>query len=237
MRKDEEPDVLRARGIDFVARQAATSPVLPPSPAGALAENDMRRVLEGAVQAVIAVEGISDRIAVEALAARRGVELDTRGVFVVAVAGAQGIGRFLERLFLAHPHAAVAGLCDLGEEWHFRRALGRVGLGIDVTCADLERPAFYICVPDLEAELIRALGADAVEAVLATYGDLGPFRTLQKQPEWRGRPIEEQLRRFMGSGGGRKLKYARLLVDALDLDGVPRPLDRLLTHVDGLAKR
>jgi hypothetical protein len=35
----------------------------------------------------------------------------------------------------------------------------------------------------------------------------------------------------MGSGGSRKIRYARLLVEALDLTRVPRPLDRVLTHV------
>ena len=49
-------------------------------------------------------------------------------------------------------------------------------------------------------------------------------------PAWRGRAVEEQLRRFMGSGGRRKIRYARILVDALDLDCVPRPLDRVLAH-------
>jgi hypothetical protein len=70
-----------------------------------------------------------------------------------------------------------------------------------------------------------------VEQVVEAQGDLGSFRTLQKQPAWRGRTPEQQLRRFMGSGGGRKIRYARLLVDALDLTQVPRPLDRALAHV------
>jgi hypothetical protein len=35
----------------------------------------------------------------------------------------------------------------------------------------------------------------------------------------------------MGSGGRRKLRYARLLVEALHLDRMPRPLDRVLRHV------
>jgi hypothetical protein len=35
----------------------------------------------------------------------------------------------------------------------------------------------------------------------------------------------------MGSGGSRKIRYARLLVEALDLTQVPRPLDRVLAHV------
>ena len=35
----------------------------------------------------------------------------------------------------------------------------------------------------------------------------------------------------MGSGGRRKIRYARFLVEALDLDQVPRPLDLVLAHV------
>jgi hypothetical protein len=70
-----------------------------------------------------------------------------------------------------------------------------------------------------------------VEVVVNAQGELGPFRTLQKQPAWRGRPREEQLRRFMGSGGRRKIRYARLLVEALDLTEVPRPLDLVLAHL------
>jgi hypothetical protein len=54
---------------------------------------------------------------------------------------------------------------------------------------------------------------------------------LQKEPAWRGQAVEAQLRRFMGSGGSRKLRYARLLVEALDLEDVPRPLLGVLAHV------
>jgi hypothetical protein len=95
----------------------------------------------------------------------------------------------------------------------------------------MERLGFYVCVADLEDELIRALGADAVQQVVETQGDIGRFRTLQKQAPWRGRPKAEQLRRFMGSGGRRKIRYAQFLVEALELDQVPRPLDRVLAHV------
>jgi hypothetical protein len=49
-------------------------------------------------------------------------------------------------------------------------------------------------------------------------------------PAWRGRAVDEQLRRFMGSGGRRKIRYARFLVDGLDLDRVPRPLDSVLAY-------
>jgi hypothetical protein len=95
----------------------------------------------------------------------------------------------------------------------------------------MERLGFYVCVADLEDELIRALGVAEVERVLEAHGDLSAFRTLQKQPAWLGRPPAEQLHRFMGSGGRRKIRYARYLVEALAPSQVPRPLDLVLNHV------
>jgi hypothetical protein len=182
-------------------------------------------------RAVVLVEGVSDRLAVEALARRRGRDLGAEGISVVSIGGAQAIGRFLELLGPRGRDVTLAGLCDAAEEHDFRRGLERAGLGSNLTRATMESLGFYACVADLEDELIRSLGADAVERVVDAQGELGAFRTLQKQPAWRGRGTEEQLRRFMGSGGRRKIRYARLLVDALDLTRVPRPLDRLLAHL------
>ena len=183
------------------------------------------------LRTVVLVEGISDRVAVEALAERRGRDLDAEGISVVPIGGAQAIGRFLNRFGPKGLDVRLAGLCDAAEESDFRRGLERAGLGFDLNPADLERLGFYVCHADLEDELIRALGAAAVEQVVEAQGDLGSFHTLQKQPAWQGRRKEEQLRRFMGSGGSRKIRYARLLVDALDLTQVPRPLELVLAHV------
>ena len=183
------------------------------------------------LRAVVLVEGISDQHAVEALAERRGRNLDAEGISVVPIGGAQAIGRFLHRFGPQGLDVRLAGLCDAAEEDDFRRGLERAGLGSDFTRADMERLGFYVCAADLEDELIRALGIAAVEQVVDAQGDLGSFRTLQKQPAWQGRPKEEQLRRFMGSGGRRKIRYACFLVEALDLSQVPRPLDQVLAHV------
>ncbi len=177
------------------------------------------------------VEGTSDQRALEALAERRGRDLDAEGVSIVSIGGAQSIGRFLTRFGPEGSDLRLAGLCDVGEERDFRRGLERAGLGSDLTREEMERLGFYVCVVDLEDELIRALGTDAVEEVVDAQGELGSFRTLQKQAAWRGRATDEQLRRFMGSGGRRKIRYARLLVEALDLTQVPRPLDLVLAHV------
>jgi hypothetical protein len=180
---------------------------------------------------VVLVEGISDQRALEALAERRGRNLDAESVSIVPIGGAHAIGSFLDLYGPRGIDVRLAGLCDAGEEGHFRRGLERAGLGSNLTRADMERLGFYVCVADLEDELIRALGAASVEQIVDAHGDLGSFRTLQKQPAWQGRAKEKQLRRFMGSGGSRKIRYARLLVDALDLTRVPRPLDRVLAHV------
>jgi hypothetical protein len=183
------------------------------------------------MDAVVLVEGISDRRALEALARRRGRDLAAEGISIVPMGGAQAIGRFLDRFGPRGLGVRLAGLCDAAEERDFQRALERAGFGSDLSRADMERLGFYVCVEDLEDELIRAVGAAAVERVLEAQGELSSFRTLQKQPAWRGRSTEQQLRRFLGSHSGRKIQSGAWLVDALDLTRVPRPLDRVLARV------
>ena len=184
----------------------------------------------GDAAGVVLVEGASDQVALETLAVRRGRDLGVERVRMVPIGGAQAIGKVLRLIHASSVDVRVAGLCDAGEERRFRHALEQAGLGSDLTREGMEELGFYVCDADLEDELIRALGAAAVEEVLARNGDLGSFRTFQKQPQWQGRPTESQLRRFFGSSAG-KIKYARLLVEALDLARVPRPLDGVLAYV------
>jgi hypothetical protein len=185
----------------------------------------------GGQRAVVLVEGLSDQVALETLAQRRRRDLHAEGISIVPIGGAQAIARFLDLFGPQGLDARLAGMCDDAEEAHFRRGLERAGLGSDLTRAGMEAHGFFVCVVDLEDELIRCLGTAVVEQVVDAQGELQAFRTLQKQPAWEGRDHEEQLRRFMGSGGRRKIRYARLLVEALDLSHVPRPLDRVLAHV------
>src|SRR5919201_4722840 len=180
--------------------------------------------------ALVLVEGISDRIALETLASRRGRDLGVEGVSVVAIGGAQALTKVLREIRAQRPEIGLAGLCDAGEEPGYRRALERAGLGSHLTRESMEELGFYVCEPDLEGELIRALGVARVEEVLERNGNLSSFRIFQKQPQWRGRPTEDQLRRFLGSSAG-KIKYARPLVEALDLTRVPRPFDAALARV------
>ena len=176
--------------------------------------------------AVILTEGVSDQIAISSLAARRGRDLDREGVFVVPMGGATNVGHFLDLFGPRGLAARLAGLCDEAEQDDFRRGLQRAGLG-----PDLERLGFYVCVADLEDEMIRSLGAVAVEHLIEAQGELRPFRTFCKQPAQRNRAPEQRLRRFMGTGSGRKIHYGRVLAEALDLTRIPRPLDRVLARV------
>lgn len=183
--------------------------------------------------AVVLVEGISDQIAVETLAARLGRDLIREGVSVVSMGGAHAIGRFLTRFGPQGANMQLVGLYDLGEESVVQRGLQQAGLGRGFPLAreDMEELGFYVCVVDLEDELIRALGAASVKAVIESHGELDSFRTLQKQPAWRGQRLEDQLHRFMGSGATRKIRYARWLVDTVDLARVPRALRLVLDCV------
>ena len=175
----------------------------------------MTQCQAGAVETVVLVEGVSDQVAVETLAARSGRDLRAEGVSVLPMGGATNIAAFIEQLRLADRDVRMAGLCDEREERYFRRQLAHV----------------YVCVADLEDELIRALGTAAVQEVIDDQGDLGSLRIMQKQPDQQGRSVEHQLRRFMGTRSGRKIHYANVLVEALDLSHVPRPLEQLLAYV------
>ena len=61
----------------------------------------------------------------------------------------------------------LAGLCDAREEPDFRRGLERAGFGSNLTRAAMEQLGFFVCVADLEDELIRALGIAVVERIVS----------------------------------------------------------------------
>ena len=182
-------------------------------------------------RALVLVEGASDRAALLALAARQGRDLDDELVEVVNLGGATNVGRFLEDLAAEGRRPRLAGLYDAPEERYFRRGLERGGHGSVPDRVRLEQLGFFACEPDLEAELIRALGTPAVEAVIEEQGDLTSWHILQRQPAQLTRSVEDQLHRFLGTRSGRKETYARLLVEALDLESVPTPLESVLRQV------
>src|SRR4029079_12429915 len=166
------------------------------------------------LRGVVLVEGRSDCRAVETLARRRGRDLQAEGVAIVPMGGYGNLPRLLGQ----YHGVRLAGLYDVGEERHFLRGLGCDNRG------ELERVGFYACTRDLEDELTRAVGPERMERVLSEQGELRAFRTYQNQPAHRSRSLEDQLHGFMWN---RKQAYAVLLVEELDLDRVPRPLDQV----------
>jgi len=180
------------------------------------------------IHRVILVEGVSDRAALLALAERQDRRLEVEGISVIAMGGVTNIGRFLRVLGPQGLDMSLGGLCDAGDEGVFRRYLETASIGSGLTRDRLETLGFYVCVRDLEDELIRALGTDATQQLIADEGEAAIFRTFQNQPFQRGRTIEQQLHRFIGTLGGRKERYARAFIEHLALDAVPQPIEQVL---------
>jgi len=200
------------------ARPFGPRPPLTPAAAGQLA-------LQANARAAVLVEGWSDQAAVDALARRRGRQLQAEGVLTLPIGGVTNLGAFIQVLGAGGLGLRLAVLCDAAEESYARGILGRAAGG--------EAIGLFVCDADLEDELIRAAGASAVEAVLGSEGELASFRRFQEQPAQRGRELHAQLRRFLGTRAGRKIRYGSLLVDAIDLSRAPQALDLLLAHARG----
>jgi hypothetical protein len=211
--------------VDDAGAASLTGPRPPLSPQDACC---MLRAARA--RTAILVEGWSDEAALEALARRRGWPLQAEGIVVVPIGGATNLGKFVQALGPQGLGAKLAGLYDLAEARHVQRALRPLALQAELTLPEVEALGFFACEADLEDELIRALGSTAVLHVLAATHELESFRRFQNQPNQRGRDTPAQLRRFMGTRAGRKIRYGSLLVDALTLERVPRALERVLEH-------
>jgi Overcoming lysogenization defect protein-like, TOPRIM domain len=181
------------------------------------------------VHTAVLVEGDSDRCAVEALARRHGRRLDTEGVAVVAIGGATNAGHAARAYGPTGRDLRLAALCDVAEVGHFARAhepwRSAVAAGAPAAAG------LFVCDADLEDELIRAIGTDAMVPFVEAQGEGPAFSTFQRQPYQRGRPLAAQLRRFIGTKSGRKIHYGAALVEAIPLEAMPEPLRALLAFV------
>lgn len=157
---------------------------------------------------IVLVEGDSDAIAVTTLAQRLGMPVPR----VLAVGGSKGARRAVEQLGGESEGQRLVGLVDAAERFDFERVLDTV----------------FVNDPDLESELVQALGFDGVETVIAEQGELDSFRRLQRQPFQREQTPDAHLARFFGGRSGNKARYARLLAEAVPLDRIPRPLSALM---------
>ncbi|MER5792036.1 TOPRIM nucleotidyl transferase/hydrolase domain-containing protein [Streptomyces sp. NPDC001980] len=172
------------------------------------------------VRVAVLLEGPSDLAAVDALAARRGRDLAAEGVCALSMGGAMNVGRYAHLLGPTGLGLRLTGLCDERERPYYTRGLERAGGAPH---------GIFVCAADLEDELVRALGPPRVAELAHAEGDHRALRTFLNQPAQQGRTAQQQFRRFLGTTSGRKIRYGRVLVEALDPDRVPAPLDALLT--------
>ncbi|GAB3251496.1 TOPRIM nucleotidyl transferase/hydrolase domain-containing protein [Nocardioides dilutus] len=179
---------------------------------------------------VVLVEGPSDAAVLGVLGRRLGLG----SPHVVPMGGITNVGRLL-RAYAERPGTAVSGLCDRGEVRFVAGALRRLGREAE-DGASLAAHGFFVCAEDLEDELLRALGTDAVVEVIEREGELGRLRTFQQQPYQRTRSLHEQLHRFAGTRSGRKVRLAAALAEELDLGAVPPPLLGVLEHAASLSR-
>lgn len=177
-------------------------------------------------RSIVLVEGISDQIAVETAASRLGRDLGAEQVVAVPMGGAHEISRHLDMFGPRGLGRQIAGMCDAAEEPLFRRGLAAAGMGSPMTRREVEALGFFVCVNDLEQELIRASQRTALETLLERHGDLASFHTLQRQPHWRMRQFDEQFHRWLRAGAGRHLRYSQLLT--LTVERLPSPLLQVL---------
>ena len=155
------------------------------------------------------MEGASDRTVLELLARRLGRDLGSEGIDIVPIGGAHAIRRFVASLPAG---TRVRGLCDENEAYLFRRVLDDV----------------HVCVPDLEGELIRALGVERVLAIV----DADAFAKMRRQPAHRETPVEAALHRWLRSSSVRFHRYLPRLAEAVDLDAIPQALRDVLGKAD-----
>ncbi|HEX5510867.1 MAG TPA: TOPRIM nucleotidyl transferase/hydrolase domain-containing protein, partial [Actinomycetales bacterium] len=165
-------------------------------------------------RAVVLVEGNSDRVALGTLARRRGRDLTAEGVEVLAMGGVTNLRAFASHYGPQCLDVPLVGLYDAGQEAVVRHGLAAAGFSGAVRADGLPGLGFFKCTADLEDELIRALGVDAVEAVIDAAGEWRSLRRLSAMPAQRGWTRDAVLHRFVAVRSGRKARYAELLVEA-----------------------
>ena len=175
---------------------------------------------------VVLVEGASDAVALETLAALEGIDLS--GTAILPAGGAHAIGPVLVRFGPRGSGTFAGGLFDAAEAEFVLTGLRRAGFDCVPPGTALARAGIHLCDRDLEDELLRALGPEATLALVEAEGEGPALAALQARSAWRDRTLTDQLRRFLGERAGRKIRYAGLLTRAIPRGRHPAPLRAVL---------
>lgn len=186
------------------------------------------QLLEGlTARRILFVEGLADRIIVEAAAQAMGLSLDRAGVSVFALDGADKFAHVLKIVGPDGFDLPICGICDEDREASWASRLG-------VRARDLPAIGFFVARSDLEHEYVRAVGASGVAAALIAGGAAREQGILQSTGAASLADLtDEQLGTFLSSDDSRKVPAARLIGPMLT-DGhvaASASLTALLAHV------
>ena len=137
------------------------------------------------------VEGTSDRLILWRLHREQGRNLDAEAVSIVVLQGAGQLKTHLKILGQAGFDVNLGGLCDAHDEEAWRNALEDADIGSDLDRQGAEEIGFFVCDPDLEGELIAAVGEDVVEELIDAEGETAAWAAFRPNPivRVRGRRI------------------------------------------------
>lgn len=182
-------------------------------------------------RSVILVEGLSEVYTLAVLAERMGRHFDAEGVAIVNMEGAGGLKTFIGLLGPDGFGLQLAGICDSDKEKDWLAVLRAAGIVTGNSRSALAAGGFYVSDVDLEDELIRASGVPEVEKLIDEEGEKIAFQKHCNQPDQRPKAAEEQMRTFFARKG-RKIRYAPLIMERVDLARVPKSLQGVVDHVD-----
>jgi hypothetical protein len=178
---------------------------------------------------VVLVEGISDVLAIRAMATRAGRNLDAEGVTLLSLEGGGGFEAYVKLLGPFGLGLELLGLCDADQEALWSRWLEAAGFGQNLDRSAMEALGFFVCDRDLEDEFIQTLGVGTVVQLIDNEGETPAFQAFINEPKHQNKSPEDQIRSFFRKQG-RKARYAPLLVDATAAGGEPHPLQEVLAR-------
>lgn len=176
---------------------------------------------------VVLVEGPGDRLALRAAAETLSADLDARGVSIVELDGADLFATMYTLLGPDGLRIRIVALCDADREQSWATSVLGVGKYNGVR-ATLTQHGVHVLDPDVEGELVDALGDTRTEAVVAADGEAAALASFRKQPtQAKGTP-REQLIRFIKKG---KARWPPLLMAELGATELPQAIKDLFADV------
>jgi hypothetical protein len=90
----------------------------------------------------------------------------------------------------------LCGLCDSDHLSEWSKVLEGAGLGTRLSQAAMEAIGFFVCVRDLEDELIKALGEATVIQIIDQNGDTPAWKVFCQQPNNKSLPKRSSFTHF-----------------------------------------